>query len=572
MYETKPWLRHYKDVPHTVDYPRTSIYSVVMETVAERPDETAYDFMGVTATYKEFAAEIDKFADVLAALGLGKGDRFTIAMPTSPPGVVAFYAANKLGAVASVIHPLSTDDEVRFYIEKSRSKVALTLDMFLGTFEPMLSKTGLETLLIAKIQDYLPAHLKALYWLKAGRKNPKVRQTENVKLLKHMLERDWPKCENQSGDPDDLAVILYSGGTTGTPKGVMLSNFNFISSGLMVGYWAGLDPNYPRMLATLPIFHGFGLGVCVNTIFMSGGTCIMVPVFNPDQVAKIIKKKRPNYLIGPPTLYSALNANPNFQKSDLSCVRAAFSGSDALPAPVKRQFDEIVQRQGGHVTLLEGYGLAEAIAAIIVTPVDGYRPGSIGVPLPNMEAKIVKNGTTEEAPVGEEGEICVAGPSVMLGYLDEPEETANTLKVHSDKKTWLHTGDIGSMDEDGFFYFKMREKRMIKSSGMNVYPAQVEKILYEHESVQEACVIGVPDAHQVERVKAFVVLRDQAQGSTEKVDELISYCRKHLIKWSCPREVEFIPELPRTRVGKVDFRNLQDSEIAKLKSKGEYVG
>lgn len=566
MYETKPWLKHYGDVPRSIDFSQTSMYEVVMKTAAQRPEDTAYDFMGVTATYREFAAEIDTYANMLAALGLAKGDRITIAMPTSPPGIVAFYAANKLGAVSNMIHPLSTQGEVAFYINKSQSKMALTLDMFFEVFEPLLERTGLETLIIAKIQDYLPVHLKSLYWIKAGRKNPKVRETQNVKLLSRLLKRRFPAVDPPKMGPDDLAVILYSGGTTGTPKGVMLSNYNFVSSGQMVGHWAGLDPNYPRMLAMLPLFHGFGLGVCVNTILMSGGNCIMVPVFNPDQIAKLIQKKKPNYLVGPPTLFAALNRSSEFQKADLSCLRAAFSGSDTLPLQVKQQFDSIVERQGGHVKLLEGYGLAEAIGAVILTPFEGYRPGSIGVPLPEMAAKIVKFGTEEEAPIGEEGEICVSGPAVMLGYLDEPKETADTLRVHDDGKTWLHSGDVGTMDTDGYFYFRNREKRMIKSSGMNVYPSEVEALLYQHESVEEVCVIGVPDEHQGERVKAFVVLRDGAEATPAKGEELIAHCRQQMIKWSCPREVEFLDELPRTRVGKIAYRELVDSELAKLKS------
>ncbi len=573
MYENKPWIKHYGEVPATIDYPKTSMYEAVMLTVKERPDDIAYDFMGITATYREFAEQIDKYADAFASLGLGKGDKITIAMPTSPPGVTAFYAANKLGAVSSMIHPLSTESEVEFYVEKSRSKMALTLDMFFDKFDAVMSRSScLQKLVIAKMQNFLPVHLKTLYWIKAGRKNPKVRENGNVKLLSSLLRTDFPRAPKTDVHTDDMAVILYSGGTTGKPKGIMLSNYNFITEGLMVGNWAGLDPTYPKMLAMLPIFHGFGLGVCVNTMFMAGGTCIMVPLFNPDQVAKLIQKKRPNYLIGPPTLYSALNKNPNFRKADLSCLRATFCGADTLPKVVKEEFEKIVQQRGGDVKLLEGYGLTEAVTAIMATPITGYREGSIGIPFPDMLAKIVKLDTTEEAPVGEEGEICVEGPAVMLGYLDEPEETANTIKTHADGKRWLHTGDIGSMDEDGYFYFKLREKRMIKSSGMNVYPAQVEEQLYKHEFVDEACVIGVPDKDQVERVKAFVVLKDKSKASPEFSRALIDHCRKDLIKWSCPREVEFREELPQTLVGKIAFKQLEEEELAKLKAAGKYTG
>jgi len=289
-------------------------------------------------------------------------------------------------------------------------------------------------------------------------------------------------------------------------------------------------------------------------------------------VAKLIKAKRPTFVIGVPTLFDALSRNPEFQKTDLSCLKATFSGADTLPKTVKERFEEIVKKQGGNCQLLEGYGLTEAVTAIMVTPFDEYREGGVGVPFPDMHAKIVKFGTTEEAPAAEEGEICLHGPAVMLGYLDHPEETAETLKTHPDGKVWLHTGDIGTMDEDGFFYFKLRLKRMIKSSGMNVYPAQVEDVLYRHPDVREACIIGIPDEAQVQRVKGFVVLKDPAKAGPDKEKELVAYCQEHLIKWSCPREIEFRESLPKTLVGKIAFNVLEQDEIAKLKKEGKYAG
>ena len=298
------------------------------------------------------------------------------------------------------------------------------------------------------------------------------------------MKGSYPPAPKADMGTDEMAVILFSGGTTGVPKGIMLSNFNFISEGMQVSVWGSLGGG-DAILAILPIFHGFGLGVCVNAAFMGGGKSILVPQFTPEIVADLIKKKRPNFVVGVPTLFEALCSNPVFQKADLSCLRATFSGADTLPRPVKERFEAVVKERGGNVQLLEGYGLTEAVTAIMATPLNQYREGSVGLPFPDMLAKIVTTGTTEEAPVGEEGEICVHGPAVMLGYLDQPEETANTLKTHADGKVWLHTGDIGTMDADGFFYFKLRQKRMIKSSGMNVYPAQVEDVLYRHPDVAQ---------------------------------------------------------------------------------------
>lgn len=570
--ESKPWLKFYDYVPESIDYPKISMYECVRRTSEEYPDEIAYDFMGTRRTYKNFITDINQFARALYGIGLRKGDTITISMPTSPQGVIAFYAANKIGVVASMIHPLSTQSEIEFYLTKSKSRMALTIDIFYDKLVAAQKKTGLEKLIIAKIPDYLPPHLSVLYWLKQGRKNPKVTNTDKVILMSGMMNAKYPELPEIDVKTEELAVILYSGGTTGKPKGIMLSNYNFIAEGQMVAQWGGIDRRYPKMLAILPIFHGFGLGVCVNAVLMAGGQCIMVPIFDPNQVAQLIKKKEPNYLIGPPTLYAALNKNENFRKANLGCFRAAFSGADTLPKKVKQEFEEIVKSRGGTVKLLEGYGLTEAVTAIMAMPINEYRENSIGIPFPDMRAKIVKKDTIEEAPIGEEGEICVEGPAVMMGYLDEPEETAKTIKKHADGRMWLHTGDIGSMDKDGFFYFKLREKRMIKSSGMNVYPAQVEEQIDKHPDVAEVCVIGVPDIQQVERVKAFVVLKDPAKACPEMEKAIIIHAQKDLIKWSCPREVEFVKELPKTLVGKIAYKALEEEEIKKLKAEGKFTG
>jgi long-chain acyl-CoA synthetase len=281
-----------------------------------------------------------------------------------------------------------------------------------------------------------------------------------------------------------------------------------------------------------------------------------VPQFSPEIVAKLLKSAKPNILVGVPTLFDALAKDPSLAQSDLSCLRACFSGADTLPRPVKERFEALVAAHGGKVRLLEGYGLTEAVTAIMAMPLTEYREGSIGIPFPDMLAKICRPGTIDELPPAEEGEICISGPAVMAGYLDDPQATAETLKVHADGRTWLHTGDLGRRDDDGFFYFTVRAKRMIKSSGFNVYPAQVEAVLYEHPLVADACVIGVPDEAQVERVKAVVVLKDPAQESDATARQLIDFCRERLIKWSCPREIEFRRQLPKTRIGKIDFRQL----------------
>jgi long-chain acyl-CoA synthetase len=376
------------------------------------------------------------------------------------------------------------------------------------------------------------------------------------------MGRPHPAAPRAATTTHDAAAILFSGGTTDTPKGIVLSNRNLIAEGMQAAVWGGMHED-DSILAILPIFHGFGLGVCVNAAFMAGGRSILVPAFSAEVVAKLLRTKRPNLLVGVPTLFDALARDPSLARADLSCLRAAFSGADTLPKPVKERFEALVAERGGRVRLLEGYGLTEAVTAIMAMPVDEYREGSIGVPFPDMLAKICRPDTEEEVPPGEEGEICVSGPAVMLGYLDDAAATARTLRAHADGRTWLHTGDLGRMDGDGFFYFTARLKRLIKSSGFNVYPAQVEGVLYRHPLVAEACVAGVPDPAQVERVKAFVVLRDPGKAGPATEQALIEHCRAHLIKWSCPREVEFRTELPRTRVGKIDYKALVRDHVAR---------
>ena len=571
MYEQKPWLKFYGQVPHTLEYPRVSMYEAVRLSAAEHLDEPAYDFLGHTSTYRKFMEDIDHCADALAAIGVKKDDRVTISMPTSPQGIICFYAVNKLGAVSSMIHPLSPAKEIEFYLNVAKSKFALTLDAFYSKFKEVKDKTPLEKLILARIPDYLPPLKRIGFNLTMGRKIPKVPKDPMVIWWRDLMRGQYPPAPTVQVDTDDLAVILYSGGTTGVPKGIMLSNMNFISEGKMVSEWGKMG-DADSILAILPIFHGFGLGVCVNACFMGGGKTILVPTFTPETVAELVYKHKPSFVVGVPTLYDALSRNPKFCKADLSCLRGTFSGADTLPRTVKERFEEVVKKRGGTVQLLEGYGLTEAVTAIMSMPLNQYREGSIGVPFPDMLAKIVRLGTTEETPCGEEGEICVSGPAVMMGYLDQPQETADTLRKHPDGRIWLHTGDIGTMDEDGFFYFKLRQKRMIKSSGMNVYPAQVEDILYHHPDVQEACVIGVPDEAQVQRVKGFVVLKDAKKASPEMEKQLINFCQEHLIKWSCPREIEFRDSLPKTLVGKVAFNVLEQEEIAKLKTAGKFTG
>ncbi|WP_371804637.1 AMP-binding protein [Candidatus Lokiarchaeum ossiferum] len=569
MIENKPWFKFYGDVPHSIDVPNIILYDKLVLTAKEFPNNIAWDFMGTTYTYAQFLKDIDLFANALAAIGFKKGDTITISMPTAPNGIIPIYAVNKLGGICSMIHPLSPSPQIKMFLNMSKSKFAITLDAFYKPFKEILHETGVEKLILCKIGDYLKPVMKFGFWLTKGRKIPKIPEDPRVVWYSNMLTSNSPMVSKSDMKSDDLAIILYSGGTTGVPKGIMLSNKNMIAEGMMCAKWGNISTG-DKILAILPIFHGFGLGVCVNAAFMEGGQSILIPTFTPETVASLVKKKRPQYLIGVPTLFEALANSKKFQNTDLSCLKVCFSGADTLPRQVKENFERVAKQAGGNVVLLEGYGLTEAVTAIMASPIQEYRENSIGVPFPNMDAKICKLNTIEEQTLGEEGEVVLNGPAVMLGYLDHPEETAKVLKKHADGKIWLHTGDIATQDEDGFFYFKLRLKRMLKVSGINVYPKNVEEILRKHPQVDSACVIGLPDKKQISRVKAFIVLKENREGTDEDKSSIQKYCQENLLKYECPREIEFRKDLPTTLVGKIAFKKLEDEEIKKLKDTNAY--
>jgi long-chain acyl-CoA synthetase len=560
MSRPAPWLRFYGKVPAHLDYPDCTLYQMLTATAQRTPDAPAWDFFDTTANYHTLLASIDRCANALHALGLRRGERLLIALPTMPQGVIAFYAASKLGVVPAMIHPLSTPPEIEHYLNASGAGIALTLDACYPRLLAARPQHPLRLVLLTRTGDYLSAPKRAVFWWRKGRHIAPVPADPRVRWWREFMHTAYPPIGEAAGNTHDPAVILFSGGTTGQPKGIVLSHRNLIAEGLQVATWGQLSGG-DSILAILPIFHGFGLGVCVNAAFMAGSTSILVPSFDTAGVARLLRRKRPNLLIGVPTLYAALIRERSLAGLDWSFLRAAFSGADTLPRQIKERFETMVQAGGGEVRLLEGYGLTEAVTAIMAMPMDCYREGAIGVPFPDMYAKICRPGSQDELAIGMEGEICIRGPALMQGYLDQPEATREALRRHADDQVWLHTGDLGHQDVDGFFYFTVRLKRMIKSSGFNIYPAQVEAVLDRHPAVAEACVVGVPDPVQVERVMAFVVLHDRTAAGDNTARSLIDYCHEHLLKWSCPRAIEFRPELPKTRVGKIDYRALRQQYI-----------
>ena len=561
-----PWEAYMDFIPMHMDYPECTMCEAVERVAREYPNAIAYDFMGSHTSYPAAVEAIHACARALRAAGIRENDRVTIAMPNSPQAVSMFYAVNMVGAVANMIHPLSAEGEIAFYLNDSQSVAALTLDQFYGKFAAIREKTpALKTLIIADIKDALKPLLKLGYALTEGRKIPKLPAGGDYITWKEFLRNG----KGFSGDPrvkraaEDPAVILYSGGTTGVTKGILLSNLNFNALGTQVLATQRDIRVGDTILSIMPMFHGFGLGVSVHTFLIHGGRCILVPRFTPKTYGDLLKKHRPNLIAGVPTLYEALLRLEGMEDLDLSCLKGMFSGGDTLPVELKRRIDEFLRAHNASIEVLEGYGTTECVTASCLTPAGHAREGSIGIPFPDTYYKIVKPGTREEVPYGTEGEICLAGPTVMLEYVNHPEETADTLQVHEDGLTWVHTGDLGAMDEDGFVYFRQRIKRMIVTSGYNVYPSQIENILDRHEYVNMSCVIGVKDPYKMQKVKAFVVLKSGIAPSEQVKEEILAYCRKNIVKYAMPYDIEFRDDLPLTLVGKVAYRILEEEEERK---------
>ncbi len=560
-----PWLAHRGDLPGRLEYSAGTMYEKVRGVAKAYPSHTAFDFMGKSTSYRQMLHQIDACARSLRTIGVREGDRITIAMPNCPQAIYMFYAINRVGAVANMIHPLSAEKEIEEYLNLSHSTTIITLDQFYGKIEAIRRNTELRNVIIARIRDELTRPIRAGYMITEGRKIEPIPKDAPIISWKQFIKlgrSSFPDYEVKRS-ADDPAVILYSGGTTGKTKGIVLTNLNFNALSEQV---IAANPMFrpgDRMLAAMPLFHGFGLGVCIHTMLSQGGRCVLVPRFTAKSYAKLITKYRCNFIAGVPTLYEALLRLPAMEKADLSCLKGVFSGGDSLSVELKKKFDRFLYGHNASIQIREGFGTTECVTASCLTPPNQSREGSIGIPFPDTYYKIVEPGTDKTLPYGQEGEILIAGPSVMKGYLDMPEETEQTLRTHDDGLTWVYTGDLGSMDDAGFIYFKGRIKRMIISSGYNIYPAQLENIFDAHEKVHMSCVIGVPDSYRMHKVKAFIMLRDGVPANEATKEELMAYGRKHIAKYAMPYDIEFRRELPTTLVGKVAYRKLEEEEAKK---------
>ena len=555
----KPWLAHYPDeIPASIEYGNVPLQSYLQETGTKYPDKIAIHFMGKDFTYHEVYMSSLKFANYLKKLGVKKGDRVAIMLPNTPQSVIAYYGILFVGGIVVQTNPLYVERELEYQMKDSGAKVILTMDILFPRVSSIRSNTNLEHVIVTAIKDYLPFP-KNLIYPYIQKKQYGIVVNVNHEANNHLFTEIM---KASSTDPipleidvdNDLALLQYTGGTTGFPKGVMLTHKNLISNTSMCNAWIyKCEKGKEAILAVLPFFHVYGMTTVLVLAVMQAYKMIILPKFDPETTLKTIHKQRPTLFPGAPTIYIGLLNHKNLSKYDLSSIKSCMSGSAPLPVEIQDQFEKVT---GGK--LVEGYGLTETSP---VTHANFFwdRPrvrGSIGVPWPDTEAAILSAETGEALPPGEIGEIGIKGPQVMKGYWNRPDDTENSFK-----NGWFLTGDLGYMDESGYFFVVDRKKDMIIAGGYNIYPREIEEVLYEHEAIQEVVVAGVPDPYRGETVKAYIVLKEGANVSEKELNE---FARKHLAAYKAPRLYEFRSELPKTAIGKILRRNLVDEEKKKL--------
>lgn len=559
-----PWNEYYKNDNIKFEVPEGSIYRLIRNQTDLRDGMYAYSYFGHSVTYKEFMKQIDGAAKAFRSQGIRKGDVVTICMPNVPEAVISFYALNKIGAVASMVHPLSSEQEIKNYLISTNSVMMVMIDLCYEKVAGVIKETDVYKTIIVSAGNSMSIPMKLGYIC-----------TKSYKIKKPYFKGEymyWKEFIAQGAnyhgrfefetDKDMPAVMLHSGGTTGTPKAIVLSNGNFNALAEQVKIiFNNLEPN-DKILAIMPVFHGFGLGVSIHAVLHIGACVDLIPQFDSRHFDKLIKKNNPSVIVGVPTLFEAL-LNTNNKKLDLSRLKYVVSGGDCLTESLGQRINEFLLNHKCNAQVMQGYGLTEAVAATCLAYGKYNVLGSIGIPFPGNAFKVVRPNTQDEVPNGEIGELCINGPTVMMGYYNNEKETNDSLQIHKDKKIWLHTGDMGYIRDDGIIFYQSRLKRMIISSGYNVYPQQIENVIESHEAVMKCTVIGIPHKYKVQVAKAIIVLNNGYQESLSLKKSIKDLCEKNLSHYSLPYEYEFRKSLPKTLIGKVDFKKLEEQERKK---------
>jgi long-chain acyl-CoA synthetase len=553
----KPWFKFWpENVPRHIDYPEVPLFDLLRKTTEKYPNHAALVYFDKEITYKELDVASDKFATALADLGVKKGDKVAIFLPNIPQYVMAYYGTIKIGAIDTAVSPLYKEREVEHQLNDSEAETIVVLDMLYPIIEKVLEKTKLKRVIVTGLKDYMPSATAFLGSMLGRIPSHKVEPKPNIYFFKDLIKKypaNPPKVE--INPKEDLAALQYTGGTTGIAKGAMLTHMNLVSNAVMCDAWLRGTESDETFLAVLPLFHIYGMTTGMNAPIYLAGRSVLLPRFDAISTFQAIQKHKVTVFCGAPTMYSMLLADPNLKRYNLTSVRFCVSGSAPLPPEVQKKFMEVISG-----ALVEGYGLTESSPITHCNPLDRsmktVKIGSIGLPWPDTDATIMDMETGEkELGIGETGEVVVKGPQVMKGYWNMPEETAAVLRYG-----WLYTGDIGKMDEDGYFYITDRKKDLIKYKGYSVYPREIEDVLYEHPAVKLCGVIGKPDPVAGEIPKAFVVLKE---GTTATKKEIMGFVNAKVAPYKAIREVEFRTELPMTLVGKVLRRELLEEEKQK---------
>jgi len=555
----KPWLKFYEPhVPEHLDYPETTMPAALEETARKYPDHTALIFKDTRITFREYNAAVDRFAAALQGLGVKKGDRVAVHLLNCPQFPIAYYAVLRIGGIVVPCNPVYTAREMRHQLKDSGAEVIVTLSLMYPIVKQIRAETELRHVIVANIKTYLPPLLRVLFTLlkeKKGGHRVDISGDANTYWFTDLLAKGPAKPQPVELSWDDTAVLMYTGGTTGVSKGAQLTHQNILINAQQCKVWISAGEAEDISLTALPLYHSFAMTTCMNMDTLIGAAMLLIP--DPrdlEDVLKNITKHKPTFYPGVPAMYVAINNYPDLSKYDVGSIKACVSGAAGLPVEVQKRFQELTGAK-----LVEGYGLSEATPVTHANPIYGdNRVGTIGLPWPDTEAKIVDIETGEQVlGVGEAGELCIRGPQVMKGYWNMPEETANTLR-----EGWLYTGDIAVMDEDGYFKIVDRKKDMILGAGgFNVYPREIEDVLYEYPKVLEVAAAGIPVAGKGERVKVYIVLK---KGETATEEEIIAFCRENLAPYKVPKFVEFRTELPKTMVGKILRRVLVEEDKKKM--------
>ena len=550
--EEKPWLKYYDRMPEHLNYYNGSMYDIVSDTAIKYPSNIALEYFDIKYNYKELIKEIDKVAVSLKKLNIVENECVTICMPNMPEAIFLIYAVNKIGAICNIIHPLSSTEEIKKALKETNSNIIFTTDVTYNKVKDIRIKD----IIVCEVSNSMNSFMQFFY--KVKNKNNMKYKDKVIKWSSFLKNDDEVINTHVSRNQNSPAVIIYSGGTTGRQKGIVLSNlcFNSLVNQCEVVCKEAKAGN--SILSALPIFHGFGLCVCIHVPLSLGLKCILVPKINTLRINQLIKSKKPNLLPVIPSMLNIIVNSIPLGKNSFKSVKVILSGGDYLSEELKTKVEKYFRKCGSIAHIQIGYGLSEATAFVSATSEAVKDNNNIGIPNPDNIIKIFDPGTDVLLGSDKIGEICVTGPSLMLGYINQDKETENVLKTHYDGKVWLHTGDLGYMTKDGVLHYQSRLKRMIISNGYNIYPIELEEIISKCKYVKQCIVVGIKHSVKSEVPKAVIVLKDNIELNTEIEKEIKDYCKKNIAKYAIPYEYEFRTSLPITKVGKVDYRKLEN--------------